>query len=144
MVELPNNRRTTEQLPAAAEERRRRTRELPQQMAQIRSRAENSQWGIAVTVDAHGALHNLEVSEAALRLGPEAIGAEIVRLAGFAQRGALRQGVDVLGDALGDAQALDMMRSSGLGDMIDPDAPVIPYTPGVDPNAHTWNVIRSD
>ena len=62
-------------------------------------------------------------------------------MAGEAHRAALYQGALLLGDNLCDAAALDALRAAGLGDQIDPDAPVIPYVPGVDPNAHRWNVI---
>ena len=40
---------------------------------------------------------------------------------------------------MGDAEALESLREFGLE--ADEDAPVIPYVPGVDPNAHTWRVI---
>jgi hypothetical protein len=136
-----SDRRTTEELLAAAEERLTLTERLPGKLAAVRGRADNADENVRVTVDVHGAVKELRLAESALGLGPEALGQEIVRLAAEAQRAALLDGVDTLGQALGDAAALEMMRSSGLADRVDDDAEVIPYVPGVDPNAHTWTVI---
>lgn len=136
-----NGRRTTEQLLADARERVRVTEQLPERVAGVRGWAANGQRSVRATVDVHGALTGLDIDESALAAGPDELGREIVRIAGKAHQAALRQSVDELGTALGDAQAHDMLRSAGLGDQIEPDAPVLPYVPGVDPNAHTWNVI---
>ena len=135
----PIERRTAEQLQADAEARLRGTADLAQQLAAIRGSAGSE---VRATVDVHGALKELRMAESALAAGPERLGEEIVRVAGEAQRAALYQGATRLGDALGDAAALDALRSAGLDDLIDPDAPVIAYVPGVDPNAHRWNVIE--
>jgi hypothetical protein len=135
-------RRTTEQLRADAQTRVQLTAELPQRLAQVRAWAANAERTVAASTDVHGALQELRIAESALAVGPEALGQEIVRVAERARRAALYQGVNQLGDALGDSAALDLMRSSGLGDLIGEDAPVLPYVPGVDPNAHRWNVIE--
>ncbi|HJQ46638.1 MAG TPA: YbaB/EbfC family nucleoid-associated protein [Amycolatopsis sp.] len=132
-------RRTTERLLADAEKRLRVTEELPERLASVRGWAYNGDDTVRVTVDVHGAVKDLRLDEAALALGPEALGAQIVDLSHRAQQAAMGEGVNVLGDALGDAAALDMMRSAGLA--LDPETEVIPYTPGVDPNAGSWNVI---
>jgi YbaB/EbfC DNA-binding family len=139
-----NGRRTAERLLADADERLRLTEQLPERLGEIRGWAHNGDDNVGVTVDVHGALHDLRLAESALDLGGDALGEQIVALTRQAQQAALAEGVNVLGDVLGDAAALDMMRSAGLSDRLDPDAEVIPYTPGVDPNAHRWNVIPPD
>lgn len=136
-----SERRNTEELLAAAEERLTLTAQLPGKLASMRGWANNADENVRVTVDVHGAVKELKLAESALNLDPDALGAEIVRLAGEAQKAALRQGVDTLGQVVGDAGVLDMLRSAGMADLVDPDAEVLPYVPGVDPNAHTWNVI---
>ncbi|GAA5151773.1 MULTISPECIES: YbaB/EbfC family nucleoid-associated protein [Amycolatopsis] len=137
-----NGRRTAERLLADAEERLRVTEELPARLAEVRGWAYNGAENVRVTVDVHGGLKELNLDESALALGPEALGEEIVALAHRAQQAALAEGVNVLGDALGDAAALEMMRSAGL--QPDPEPEVVPYTPGVDPNAHRWRVIEAE
>ena len=137
----PIKRRTTEQLLADAEERLRATAQLPHQLESIRAAAANPDRTVRATVDVHGALKKLELDDLALAAGPEALGEEIVRAAAEAHRAALHQGATHIGDTLGDGAALETLRSAGLTDQIDPDAPVLPYTPGIDPNAHRWNVI---
>jgi len=132
-------RRTTERLLADAEERLAATEGLADRVGEVRGWAYNGDDTVHVTVDVHGALKELKLDERALALGPQALGAQIVDLSHQAQQAALSEGVNILGDALGDAAALDMMRSAGLE--MDPEPEVIPYTPGVDPNAGTWNVI---
>jgi hypothetical protein len=134
------DRRTTERLLADAGERLRATEDLPQRLEAIEGWAHNGDDTVRVTVDVHGALKKLNLDESALALGPDQLGVELVELAHRAQQAALAEGVNVLGDALGDAAALDMMRSAGLA--ADPDPEVLPYTPGVDPNAHRWRVIE--
>jgi hypothetical protein len=138
----PRRRRTAEQLLADAEQRLRATAGLPEAMASVRGWAENPGRTVRATVDVHGALKELRLHESALTEGPERLGEEIVRVAAEAQKAALHQGAIRIGDAVGDGAALEALRSAGLGDRIDPDAPVIPYVPGVDPNAHRWNVIQ--
>ncbi|WP_236796981.1 YbaB/EbfC family nucleoid-associated protein [Amycolatopsis sp. GM8] len=134
-----NDRRTAERLLADAEERLRVTEELPGRLAELRGWAYNGAENVQVTVDVHGALKDLKLDQTALQLGGEELAAQIVELSHRAQQAALAEGVNVLGDALGDAAALDMMRSAGLP--MDPEPEVIPYTPGVDPNAGKWEVI---
>jgi hypothetical protein len=134
-------RRNTEELLAAAEERLTLTAQLPGKLASVRGWANNADENVRVTVDVHGAVKELKLAESALNLDPDALGAEIVRLAGEAQKAALRQSVDTLGQVVGDAGVLDMLRSTGMSDLVDEDAEILPYVPGVDPNAHTWNVI---
>ncbi|KAA9148800.1 hypothetical protein FPZ12_044450 [Amycolatopsis acidicola] len=133
-------RRTAERLLADAETRLQATENLPARLAEVRGWAYNGEENVHVTVDVHGGLKDLRLDESALRLSPDELGAAIVELSYTAQRAALAEGVDILGDALGDAAALDMMRTAGL--QPDPDAEVVPYTPGVDPNAHRWRVIE--
>lgn len=135
----PIRRRTTEQLLADAEERLRLTATLPERLARIRGTATSPARDIQATVDTHGALRDLSLDESALAAGPERLGEEIVRLAAEAQAIALRESASVLGDALGDGVALEALESAGVAR--EPDAPVLPYVPGVDPNAHRWNVI---
>lgn len=134
-----NDRRTAERLLADAEERLRLTEQLPERLAELRGWAYNGADDVRVTVDVHGALKELKLDESALALGADELGAQIVELSHRAQQAALAEGVNVLGDALGDAAALDMMRSAGLP--LDPEPEVVPYTPGVDPNAGRWEVI---
>lgn len=132
-------RRTTERLLADAEQRLRVTEALPERLASVRGWACNGDDTVHVTVDVHGALHDLRLDEAALACGADALSAQIVELSHRAQRAALAEGVNILGDALGDGEALAMMDSAGLP--LDPEPEIIPYVPGVDPNAGTWNVI---
>ncbi|GHF43882.1 hypothetical protein FHX82_001933 [Amycolatopsis bartoniae] len=134
------DRRTADRLLADAEERLRVTEELPARLAAVRGWAYNADENVQVTVDVHGGLKELKLDESALSLGPDALGEAIVALSHRAQQAALAEGVNVLGDALGDAAALEMMRSAGLRP--DPEPDVVPYTPGVDPNAHRWRVIE--
>jgi hypothetical protein len=134
-----NDRRTAERLLADAEERLRLTEELPARLAELRGWAYNGPDNVRVTVDVHGALKELNLDESALQLGADELGAQIVALSHRAQQAALAEGVNVLGDALGDAAALEMLRTAGLP--IDPEPEVVPYTPGVDPNAGQWEVI---
>ncbi|TDP97432.1 hypothetical protein [Labedaea rhizosphaerae] len=131
---------TTEELMAAAEQRLQVTDHLADRVAEIRGWAENDPGSIRTTVDVHGALQDLELSESALSLGGDELGREIVRLAARAQQEALRQSVAEMGTALGDAGALESLKEMGLEQ--DEDAPVLPYIPGQDPNAHRWNVIE--
>jgi hypothetical protein len=135
----PRQRRTTEQLLADAEERLRATADLPGRMSAIRGTAESADHTVRATVDVHGALTALHLHDAALGAGPDRLGDLIVQIAGDAHRAALHHGASVIGDTLGDEAALEALRSANLP--TDPDAPVLPYTPGVDPNAHRWNVI---
>lgn len=135
-----SERRTAERLLADAEERVRRTEELPARLAQVRGWAVNGDETVRVTVDVHGALKDLDLHESVLRMNAQELGAHIVELSHRAQQAALAEGVNVLGDALGDAAALDMMRSAGLP--LGPEPEVVPYTPGVDPNAGSWQVIE--
>ncbi|MTD59691.1 YbaB/EbfC family nucleoid-associated protein [Amycolatopsis pithecellobii] len=132
-------RRTAERLLADAEERLRLTENLPAQLAELRGWAYNGADNVRVTVDVHGALKELKLDESALSLGAEELAAQIVELSHRAQQAALAEGVNVLGDALGDTAAHDMMRLAALP--VDPEPEVVPYTPGVDPNATQWNVI---
>ena len=134
-------RRTTEQLVADTEERLRRTEDLPARIEAIRGTAHNDTNTIRVTATVHGALSDLEIADEALALGPEQLGAEIVRLAAEANQAALAEGLGALSPALGDAGTIELARSIGLDAMIDPDAPILPYTPGADPNADRWQVI---
>ena len=137
----PRRRRTTEQLLADAAERVRATADLPERLAAIRGRAVNTDGSVRAAVDVHGALKELQLQESALAAGPQRLGEEIVRVAAEAQRAALYEGAARIGDTVGDQAALDALHSAGLDDRIDPDAPVVPYVPGVDPNAHRWRVI---
>lgn len=134
-----NDRRTAERLFADAEERLRVTEELPARLAEVRGWAYNGEDTVRVTVDVHGALKDLNLHESALKMNAQELGAHIVELSHRAQQAALAEGVDIMGDALGDSAALEMMRSAGLTP--DPEPEVLPYTPGVDPNAHRWHVI---
>jgi hypothetical protein len=136
-------RRTTKQLVADAEERLRLTEGLPARIDAIRGTARNVANTIRVAATVHGALTDLEIADEALALGPELLGAEIVRLAAEANRAALTEGLGALSPVLGDAGSVDLARSIGLGALIDPDAPVLPYTPGTDPNADRWQIIES-
>jgi hypothetical protein len=140
-MSTPRERRTAEQLLADAEERLRATTDLPRRLEAVRGDATSRDGSVRATVDVHGALQGLHLHESALAAGPQRLGEEIVRVAVEAQRSALYQGAARLGDALGDGAALEALHSAGLADQEDPDAPVIPYVPGVDPNAHRWNVI---
>lgn len=130
----PIERRTTEQLLADAELRLRTMAALPDRLAAVQASAANSPGNVRATVNVHGALCSLQLDESALAPGPDQLGEEIVRIATQAHQSALYQGATLLGDTLGDAAALDALRSAGLGHLIDPDAPVLPYIPGHDPN----------
>ena len=63
-----------------------------------------------------------------------------MRIAGEAHQAALRQSVANWARRWA-TRRRPTAALAGLGDQIEPDAPVLPYVPGVDPNAHTWNVI---
>lgn len=134
--------RSTEELLAAAEERLRLCADLPNRVDGIRGWAVNADQSIRVTTSVHGNLTDLFVSDEALALGPERIAAEIMHLAREATKAALAQGVGELSRALGDSGTAELARTVGLGDLIEPDATVIPYVPGVDPNADKWTVIE--
>jgi len=136
-------RRTTEQLVADTEERLRLTEDLPTRLDAIRGTAHNDANTIRVAATVHGALTDLEIADEALALGPEQLGAEIVRLATEANQAALAEGLAALSPVLGDAGTVDLARSIGLDALIDPDAPILPYTPGTDPNANRWQVIET-
>jgi YbaB/EbfC DNA-binding family len=133
-MSAPIERRTTEQLLADAELRLRIAGELPERLAAIQSSAANAPGNVRATVNVHGALCALQLDESALAPGPDQLGEEIVRVTAQAHQSALYQGAILLGDTLGDAAALEALRSAGLAHLIDPDAPVLPYIPGHDPN----------
>jgi Zn-dependent M28 family amino/carboxypeptidase len=134
-----NDRRTADRLLADAQERLHLTEQLPARLAELRGWACNGADDVRVTVDVHGALKELKLAESALALSADELGAQLVELSHRAHQAALAEGVNVLGDVLGDAAALDMMRSAGLP--LDPEPEVVPYSPGVDPNAGQWTVI---
>jgi hypothetical protein len=136
-------RRTTEQLVADTEERLRLTEDLPTRIDAIRGTAHNDANTIRVAATVHGALTDLEIADEALALGPEQLGAEIVRLATEANQAALAEGLGALSLVLGDAGTVDLAKSIGLDALIDPDAPTLLYTPGTDPNADRWQVIET-
>lgn len=123
---LPAERRTADELMEAAEQRLEATEHLPEALEELVGWSENEERTVRVTVDAHGALARLELAEEALTLGEKQLGAEIVRLAGQAYEATLVETVGTLSHALGDAETLDLARDLGLGDMIEPDAPVVP------------------
>ncbi len=127
-------RRTTEQLLADAEERLRLTDDLPARVEAIRGTARDDARTVAVTVTVHGALAGLSITDDALAMGPDRLGDEIVRLAAAAQRSALVDGLGALSRVLGDAGTVELARSIGLGELIDPDASVVPYVPSANPN----------
>lgn len=130
----PIERRTTEQLLADAEHRLRTMAALPTRLASVQASASNATGNIHATVNVHGALCALHLDDSALAATPDQLGEEIVRVAGEAHKSALYQGATLLGDTLGDTAAHESLRSAGLAHLIDPDAPVLPYTPGHDPN----------
>ncbi|MGH3437564.1 MAG: hypothetical protein ACRDRN_13965 [Sciscionella sp.] len=103
---------------------------LPTELAGIVGWAVNDQQTVRVTVDSHGALSNLEFAGEALRLGPNQRCKEIVRLTAQAHRAAMVESVGKLAFPLGDAATLRLAEEMGLGDMIEPDAPVIPLQEG--------------
>jgi hypothetical protein len=133
--------RSTEELLAAAEERVRLSADLPNQISQLRGWAVNADQSIKVTTSVYGELVNLVITDQALALGQERIAAEVTHLAGQATKAALSQGVGELSRLLGDTGTAELARAVGLGDRLEPDAPVLPYVPGVDPNANSWTVI---
>jgi hypothetical protein len=136
-----SERRSTERLVADAEERLRITAELPNRIEQLRGWASSADGTVRVTTTVHGALTELTIADDALALGPDALGQAIVALAGQANRAALVAGIGELAPALGDAGTAELAAGVGLDDLQDPPAPVLPYTPGVDPNADRWTVI---
>ena len=144
MSQPPRRPRSTERLLADADERLRVTRDLPNRVEAIRGWAVNDQRSVRVTTTVHGALTDLEIAEQALHLGPDRLAQVIVRLAGEANRAALVQGVSELSPTLGDSGTTGLARAVGVGDLIEPDAPVVPYVPGVDPNAGTWTAVDPD
>ncbi|HEX4725688.1 MAG TPA: hypothetical protein VH333_24465 [Pseudonocardiaceae bacterium] len=127
-----NERRSTERLRADAEERLRLTDDLPARIEAVRGTAHDDARTIAVTATVHGALAGLAITADALALGPARLGEEIVRLAAAANRTALVDGLGLLSRVLGDAGTMELARSMGLGDLIDPDAPVVPQVPSAD------------
>lgn len=115
------NRRSTERLLADAEERLRLTADLPSRIEAIRGTATDDTHSITVSTTVHGALTGLSITADALALGPDRLGAEIVRLAAEANRAALVHGVDTLSRSLGDAGTVELAGAIGL---IDPVAKV--------------------
>lgn len=141
---LPNGNPTTERLLADAEQRLRIAEQLPAKLSAITGWAMNDDKTVRTTVNVHGALIKLELAESALAMGPEALGNAIVGLAERASKAALTESVGVLSQSLGDRGTIELARSLGLDEHIDPPAPVLDYTPGVDPNADKWTVIEAD
>jgi YbaB/EbfC DNA-binding family len=135
--------RSTERLLADAEERLRITADLPGRIEQIRGWATSPDGTVRVTTTVHGALTELEIADDALALGPDELARAIVALAGQANRAALVAGIGELSPALGDAATAELAETVGLAQLQDPPAPVLPYIPGVDPNADKWTVIDS-
>ncbi|HEX4704350.1 MAG TPA: hypothetical protein VH352_19645 [Pseudonocardiaceae bacterium] len=138
-------RRSTERLVADAEERLRLTENLPSRIESIRGRAHNDAHTVLVTTTVHGALAGLDIAEDALALGPERLGAEIVRLAGAANRAALHEGIDVLSRVLGDGGTVELARSVGLIEQ-EPLSPVPVVAPDDDDYAldFDFSSLRSD
>jgi len=108
------NRRSTERLLADAEQRLRLTADLPSRIDAIRGTAADDTHAITVTTTVHGALTDLSITADALTLGPDRLGAEIVRLAAEANRAALVHGVDALSRTLGDAGTVELAGAIGL------------------------------
>jgi hypothetical protein len=127
---LPNGRPTTERLLADAEERLELAEQLPAKMAAIRGWAVNAPGNLRVTTNSLGEIVDLNIAEEVMRADPRALSAEILRLAGEAFRAATAAAIDQLAPVLGDEQALEMARATGLGDRIEPDAPVVPWHDG--------------
>ncbi len=134
-VEHAGPERSTERLLADAEDRLQAAEDLPARIARIRGWAVDDAESVRVTVDVHGALSGLELTPEALRLGPQRLGQQIVRLARMAAEAALAAGVAALAPVLGDGASEELARSVGLGHLVGADPPVVPYVPGVDPNA---------
>jgi hypothetical protein len=116
-------RRSTERLLADTEERLRLTDDLPARMEAIRGAAHNDTHTVEVTTTVHGALADLRITDDALALGPDQLGAEIVRLATLANRAALDEGLGTLSRVLGDAGTIELARTVGLLDPAEPTAP---------------------
>jgi hypothetical protein len=96
------------------EERIQLAERLPGRIESIRGQATNDEGTVRVTTTVHGALADLELSERALALGTDALGAEIVRLAQQANLAAVTQGVDVLSQAFGEVNTMAIAESVGL------------------------------
>lgn len=135
-------RRTTERLQADAERRLELANELPRKVEQARGWAANTEGSVRVTVNVHGGLTDLELTQQALAADPRRLGAEIVRLARQATDAALAYGIGEMEPVVGDGGTAELAETVGMGDRLEPDAPVRPYRPGVDPNAHRWTVIE--
>lgn len=131
-------RRSTERLLADAQERLELAADLPARVGRVRGWAVDEAADVRITVDVHGALCGLELTEAALRLGPEHLGHQIVLLSRMAAEAALAEAVAVLAPALGDGASEELARDVGLGHLIGADPEVVPYVPGVDPNARCY------
>lgn len=131
--------RDTDELLADAEHAHQVTDGLEGALDRVVGRAADAEGGIRVGATVHGALVELSIDDRALALGPDRLGAEIVRLAGQASAGALDEGLGLVAPAAGDALTLELARLVGLGHLIDADrstpepaAPEAPPAPPVD------------
>lgn len=136
---------------ADAEARLRLTTDLPARIESIRGTASDDTRAITVTTTVHGALTGLTISPDALALGPDRLGAEIVRLAAEANRAALVHGVDALSRTLGDGGTVELAASIGLIEPVTGTAPASatpspPSTPDDDDYAMSFDFssLRSD
>ena len=96
--------RTVDELIEAAAELDERTAGLFDRLARITARA-SGEHGVEVTVNLDGKLIALELTDDALRMGADALGAEIYRLTQQASGSALAAGMDLLEPIAGDELA---------------------------------------
>lgn len=125
---LPNGRPSSERLLADTEEQLELAEGLPERLAAIHGWASNEPETITVTVNHLGELVDIQIAEVVLTADPRAIGNHIVALAEQAYRAASARALDELAPVAGDEQTLELARAAGLGDRLDPDAPVLEDT----------------
>lgn len=148
--------RDTDELLADAEHAHQVTDGLEGALDRVVGRAADAEGGIRVGATVHGALVELSIDDRALALGPDRLGAEIVRLAAQAGAGALDEGLGLVAPAAGDALTLELARLVGLGHLIDadrgtpepapetPTPPAPPAPPAVQPARRTARPVADD
>ncbi|SHG49896.1 YbaB/EbfC family nucleoid-associated protein [Streptoalloteichus hindustanus] len=89
--------------------------DLDRRLAAVSGRADNADGSVRVTATAHGALVDLRLDRRAFELGPERLGAEIVRLTARAAVAALRTELAELANLLPDLDVDQTLGGAGTG-----------------------------
>jgi hypothetical protein len=129
---------TVDELIAASEELDERVDHLPERLGRITGRAGDREHGIEVTVNLEGRITDLELTDAALRLGPARLAEEVFRLTRRASGAALADSTNLLREVAGD-EAGDSLDLAGAPSAAE--QPVATVTPPPDEDysqVKTW------